>query len=295
MATLLAVDVGNTNTVLGVFAQGQLVAHWRIQTVAARTSDEYAVLLKTLLELEQDAPKTIESSGSAGARSDAERRGVTIESSGSAGARSDAERRGVTIDAGIISSVVPPAVFGLQQFFKRHCGGAALVVGPGIKTGMPILYENPREVGADRIVNAVAAYEQLKAGCIVVDFGTATTWDVVTPKGEYLGGVIAPGIQISAEALYEHAAKLPRVELARPGKVVARNTIASMQAGLVYGYAGMVDALVERIRAELDYPARCIATGGLAPLIATETKTIEACDELLTLKGLDILFRRNQS
>ncbi|HUJ60770.1 MAG TPA: type III pantothenate kinase, partial [Kofleriaceae bacterium] len=166
---------------------------------------------------------------------------------------------------------------------------------PGIKTGMPILYENPREVGADRIVNAVAAYEELKAGCIVVDFGTATTWDVVTPRGEYLGGVIAPGIQIAAEALYEHAAKLPRVELARPGKVVARNTVASMQAGLVYGYAGMVDALVERIRGELDYAARCIATGGLAQLIATEARSIEATDDLLTLKGLAILYRRNQS
>jgi len=186
-------------------------------------------------------------------------------------------------------------VFGLQRFFKEHCGGAALLVGPGIKTGMPILYENPREVGADRIVNAVAAYEDLKSGCIVVDFGTATTWDVVTPKGEYLGGVIAPGIGISSEALYEHAAKLPRVDLARPGKVVARNTVASMQAGLVYGYAGMVDALVERIRAEVDFPARCIATGGLAPLIATETKTIEACDDLLTLKGLKILYHRNAS
>ena len=256
MTMLLAVDVGNTNTVLGVFDAGNLIAHWRIQTVAARTSDEYAVLLKTLLDLE----------------------GVPWDKLG----------------AGIISSVVPPAVFGLQRFFKQRCGGAALVVGPGIKTGMPILYENPREVGADRIVNAVAAFEELKSGCIVVDFGTATTWDVVTPKGEYLGGVIAPGIQISAEALYEHAAKLPRVELARPGKVVARNTIASMQAGLVYGYAGMVDSLVERIRAELDYPARCIATGGLAALIATETKTIEACDELLTLKGLRILYQRNQ-
>jgi type III pantothenate kinase len=256
MTTLLAVDVGNTNTVIGVFAGSELVSHWRIQTVAGRTSDEYAVLVKTLLDLE--------------------------------GAQWN------TIDAGIISSVVPPAVFGLQQFFKRHCRGAALVVGPGIKTGMPILYENPREVGADRIVNAVAAFEELRSGCIVVDFGTATTWDVVTPKGEYLGGVIAPGIQISAEALYEHAAKLPRVELARPGKVVARNTVASMQAGLVYGYAGMVDTLVERIRAEVDYPARCIATGGLAPLIATETKTIEATDELLTLKGLRILFQRNQ-
>lgn len=255
MTVLLAVDVGNTNTVLGIFRDGALAAHWRIQTVAARTSDEYAVLLKTLLDLE----------------------GVPWR----------------TIDAGIISSVVPPAVFGLQRFFKAHTGGPALVVGPGIKTGMPILYENPREVGADRIVNAVAAFDELKAGCIVVDFGTATTWDVVTPKGEYLGGVIAPGIQISSEALYEHAAKLPRVELARPGKVVARNTVASMQAGLVYGYAGMVDALVERIRAEVDFPARCIATGGLAPLIATETRTIEATDELLTLKGLKILYQRN--
>lgn len=264
MTVLLAVDVGNTNTVLGVFRDRELVASWRIQTIAARTSDEYAVLLKTLLDME----------------------GIT----GSLAWKS--------IDAGIISSVVPPAVFGLQRFFKTYCGGPALVVGPGIKTGMPILYENPREVGADRIVNAVAAYEEMGAargtsGCIVVDFGTATTWDVVTPKGEYMGGVIAPGIQISAEALYEHAAKLPRVELARPGKVVARNTIASMQAGLVYGYAGMVDALVERIRAEVDWPARCIATGGLAPLIATETKTIESTDDLLTLKGLQILYHRN--
>ncbi len=257
MTALLAVDVGNTNTVLGVYREGELVAHWRIRTIAERTSDEYAVMLRTLLELHGFPWKMI--------------------------------------DAGIISSVVPPAVFGLQQFFKRHCGGAALVVGPGIKTGMPILYENPREVGADRIVNAVAAFEDLKSGCIVVDFGTATTWDVVTPKGEYLGGVIAPGLQISSEALYEHAAKLPRVELARPGKVVARNTIASMQAGLVYGYAGMVDALVERIRAEVDFPARCIATGGLAALIARETKTIEATDDLLTLKGLKILYQRNQS
>jgi len=257
MTTLLAVDVGNTNTVLGVFRDGELAAHWRIQTVAQRTSDEYAVVLKTLLDLDGFPWRSI--------------------------------------SAGIISSVVPPAVFGLQKFFKSYTGHPALLVGPGIKTGMPILYENPREVGADRIVNAVAAYEDLKTACIIVDFGTATTWDVVNPKGEYLGGVIAPGIQISSEALYEHAAKLPRVELARPGKVIARNTIHSMQAGLVYGYAGMVDALVERIRAECDFPLRCIATGGLAPLIATETKTIEATDELLTLKGLKILFQRNQA
>jgi type III pantothenate kinase len=255
MTTLLAVDVGNTNTVIGVFRDAELAAHWRIQTVAQRTADEYAVLLKTLMDLQ----------------------GIAWNS----------------IDAGIISSVVPPTLFGLQQFFKHHCGGPALVVGPGIKTGMPILYENPREVGADRIVNSVAAFEEIRGGCIVVDFGTATTWDVVTPKGEYAGGVIAPGITISAEALYEHAAKLPRVELARPGKIVARNTVASMQAGLVYGYAGMVDKIVERIRAEIDYPAKCIATGGLAPLIATETTTIEASDDLLTLKGLRILYARN--
>ena len=255
MTALLAVDVGNTNTVLGVFRDGELAAHWRIQTVAARTADEYAVLLKTLLDMEGFPWRAL--------------------------------------DAGIIASVVPPAVFGIQSFFKRHCGGPALVVGPGIKTGMPILYENPREVGADRIVNAVAAFEEIKAGCIVVDFGTATTWDVINPKGEYMGGVIAPGVQISAEALYEHAAKLPRVELARPGKVVARNTVQSMQAGLLYGYAGMVDALVTRIRAEIEFPARCIATGGLASLIASETKTIEATDDLLTLKGLKILYERN--
>jgi len=255
MTCLLAVDVGNTNTVLGVFRGDDLVAHWRIQTVAARTSDEYAVLIRSLLDMEDFAWGTL--------------------------------------TAGIISSVVPPAVFGLQKFFKHRCGAPALVVGPGIKTGMPILYENPREVGADRIVNAVAAFERLRTGCIVVDFGTATTWDVVTPKGEYLGGVITPGIQISAEALYEHAAKLPRVELARPAKVVGRNTVASMQSGLLYGYAGMVDALVERIRHEVEFEARCIATGGLAKLVASETRTVEETDELLTLRGLKILYDRN--
>jgi type III pantothenate kinase len=255
MSLLLAVDVGNTNTVMGAFRGDELVGHWRIKTVAERTSDEYAVLMKSLLELDGYAWGTVR--------------------------------------AGIVSSVVPPAVFGLQRFFKRHCGGAALIVGPGIKTGMPILYENPREVGADRIVNSVAAYEKVRGGCIVVDFGTATTWDVVTAKGEYLGGVIAPGIQISAEALYQHAAKLPRVELARPTKVIGKNTVASMQSGLLFGYAGMVDALVERLRAELEFPVRVLATGGLASLVASESKTIEECDELLTLRGLKILYDRN--
>ena len=255
MTCLLAVDVGNTNTVLGVFRGSDLVNHFRIETNAGRTSDELAVLVRSLLELQGFAWGSL--------------------------------------DAGIVSSVVPPAVFPIQRFFKQYLGAPALVVGPGIKTGMPILYENPREVGADRIVNAVAAFETYHCGCIIVDFGTATTWDVVTPRGEYLGGAIAPGIQISAEALYSHAAKLPRVEIHRPGKVIGRNTVSSMQSGLLYGYAGMVDALVTRIRAEVDFPAKCLATGGLARLLASESSTIETTDELLTLKGLKILYDRN--
>ncbi|HUJ58123.1 MAG TPA: type III pantothenate kinase, partial [Kofleriaceae bacterium] len=222
MTTLLAVDVGNTNTVLGVFRDGELVAHWRIRTVAERTSDEYAVLLKTLLDLEGFPWKSV--------------------------------------DAGIISSVVPPAVFGLQRFFKQHCGGAALVVGPGIKTGMPILYENPKEVGADRIVNAVAAYSQFKCGCIVVDFGTATTFDVVDRQGDYCGGVIAPGINLSLRALHMAAAKLPSVRIERTAKVVGTSTIACMQSGIFWGYVGLVEGIVRRIRAEYGAPMKAIAT-----------------------------------
>lgn len=253
---LLVVDVGNTNTVFGIYEGEILRAHWRCETHAARTGDEYAVLLRNFLALD-DVPWPREWQG-------------------------------------IISTVVPPMLFPLEELFKRHLKVTPLVVGPGIKTGMPILYENPREVGADRIVNAVAAYEKLGAGCIVVDFGTATTFDVVTPKGEYLGGAIAPGLGISADALYKAAAKLPRVEIARPAKVIGRNTVASMQSGLVFGYAGLVDSIVERMRAEIDYPARCIATGGLAPLIARESRTIEESDEMLTLRGLKLIYSRNR-
>jgi len=169
-----------------------------------------------------------------------------------------------------------------------------VIVGPGTKTGMPILYENPREVGADRIVNAVAAYQRWPQGAIVVDFGTATTFDVITSRGEYAGGVIAPGILVSAEGLYRATAKLPRVEIVRPKTAVGRNTVASIQSGLVFGYAGLVDAIVGRIKAEVDYQPRVVGTGGLAPLVASESTTIEECDDMLTLAGLALIYDRNR-
>jgi type III pantothenate kinase len=255
MVTLLAIDVGNTNTALGVFHNDTLAADWRVETNERRTADEWAVLVRQLC----------------------------------AGDGLDA----AAIDSGIVASVVPPTVRALAGLCAR-LEADLLVVGPGIKTGMPILYESPREVGADRIVNAVAAFEKLGTGCVVVDFGTATTWDVVSPRGEYLGGVIAPGIGISAEALYAHASKLPRIEIARPQRVVGKNTVESMQSGHYYGYAAMVDGVVGDIRREVSFEARCIATGGLAPLIAEQSATIEETDELLTLRGLKVLFDRNQ-
>src|SRR5262245_52183398 len=243
---LLAVDIGNTNTVFGLFAGSELRLEWRAETRVERTGDEYAALLRGLFEL--------------------------------AGIRLG------EVTAGIISSVVPPATSPIERFFNRYVKLAPLVVGPGMKTGMPILYENPREVGADRIVNAVAAYARFPQGSVVVDFGTATTFDVVTDKGEYAGGVIAPGLQLAADALFRSTAKLPRVEIARPRSVVGRNTVASIQAGLVFGYAGLVDALVGRIRSEVSFTPKVVGTGGLAQLIAAEASSIEECDELLTLR-----------
>jgi type III pantothenate kinase len=257
---LLVVDVGNTNTVVGVFDPkggrvGELRAHWRLETRARRTSDEYAATLHELFQLA----------------------GLPWQ-----------------IDSGIVATVVPPALFAVEGFFAEHLKTRPLVVGPGLKTGMPILYDNPKEVGADRIVNAVAAFERYKQGCIIVDFGTATTFDLVTPKGEYAGGAIATGITTSADALYEAAAKLPRVEFTRPSSVVGKNTVASMQAGLFFGYVGLTDEIVGRMRAAVDFPCTVIATGGLASLIARDSKTIEHTDEMLTLTGLGILWERNR-
>ncbi|MGB8295340.1 MAG: type III pantothenate kinase [Polyangia bacterium] len=254
---LLAVDIGNTHTAFGLFEGETLRFDWRMETRVERTADEYAATLSGLLTL----------------------RGLTMQQ----------------VTGAIISSVVPPATAPLERLFARYFGVTALVVGPGMKTGMAVPYENPRDLGADRIVNAVAAHARWPQGAIVVDFGTATTFDVITARGEYAGGVITPGLMVSADALYRSTARLPRVEIARPKHVVGTNTVASIQAGLVFGYAGMVDALVNRIRAEMNYAPKVVATGGLAALVARESSTIEECDELLTLRGLRILFERNHA
>jgi type III pantothenate kinase len=253
---LLVVDVGNTQTVLGIFDDGELIKDWRLTSSKHRTTDEYAILLRSLFQM-TDIDMT-------------------------------------DVDGCIISSVVPPMVPIFEEMIERYFDLRPLVVGPGVKTGMPILYENPREVGADRIVNAVAAYDHFKESCIVVDFGTATTFDAISKRGEYMGGVICPGISISAEALYVRASKLPRVELRRPNQVIGRNTIASMQSGLVYGYVSLVDGMVERIREEYGEEMRVIATGGLASRLGDISETVEAVDHRLTLTGLRLLYERNQ-
>jgi len=252
---LLVIDVGNTNIVYGLFAGSELKHQFRVESGRGRTADEYAVVLKQLCEMHGVLP--------------------------------------AEVDAAIIASVVPALTEPMVGLVKRAFNLEPKIVGPGIRSGMAILYENPREVGADRIVNAVAAFEKIKGGVIVVDFGTATTFDCVTPKGEYLGGVIAPGIQISADALFSRAAKLPRVEIVQPPKVVGKNTVHSMQSGIVFGYVGLVDGVVERLREELDYPCEVIATGGLASLIAPLTRTIKDVDANLTLTGLRLLHERN--
>ena len=253
---LLALDVGNTNTVIGVFEDKTLLQHWRLSTRRDGTCDEYASLIKGLFDF------------------------------------SGLEFR--RISAVILSSVVPPLQGPLEEMARQYFGVEAMVVGPGMRTGMPILYESPREVGADRIVNAVAAFEAYGGPCIVVDFGTATTFDAISARGEYLGGAICPGIGISAEALFQHAAKLPRVDITQPKVIIGKNTVGSMQAGLYYGYLSLVEGVVARMRAELGGKATVVATGGLAKLLLTESTAVEHVDPLLTLTGLRILFERNQ-
>jgi type III pantothenate kinase len=300
---LLAVDIGNSNIVFGVFEGDSLLFHFRMETRKARTEDEYAAFLHSQFALFgvpfQAATAELPGSGATPPPADdeitGERRSAAFvaptDSEIAPRSRSIAERG---VSAGILATVVPPVLRSFQNLFSRYLGIEPVVVGPGTRTGMPILYDNPREVGADRIINAVAAYERYRSGCLVVDFGTATTFDVVTPKGEYLGGAIAPGIGISADALFHAAAKLPRVDLVRPRTVIGRNTVASMQSGLVYGYVGLVDGIVERMRSEVDFPLRVIATGGLGALIAKDSRTIEDCDEMLTLAGLRIIYERER-
>jgi len=253
---LLAIDVGNTNTVLGAFDGDVLRQHWRIETSHTRTSDEYGVLLRQLFAVEGLDPTRVK--------------------------------------AIAVSSVVPPLQLALEQMCARYFHAKPMFVGPGVKTGMPILYDNPREVGADRVVNAVAAYEKWRTGLVVVDFGTATTFDAVSPRGEYLGGAICPGVAISMEALFRNASKLPRVEFLRPSQVIGKNTVASMQSGLVYGYVGLVDGICARMADEMGFAPKVVATGGLAALVAGVSKAITEVDEHLTLHGLRILHERNR-
>jgi type III pantothenate kinase len=254
---LLVMDVGNTNTVLGVYETTRLVAHWRLTTVRNRTVDEYGILARNLLSL------------------------ASIEAS--------------AIDGLIIASVVPPLNGVLEAMARTYFKIKPLFVEPGVKTGMPILYDNPQEVGADRIVNGVAAFERCRSAAIVVDFGTATTFDAISAKGEYLGGAIAPGLSISAEALFERAARLPRVDIRRPPAVIGRNTTHSLQAGLFHGYIALVQGILERMRLEIPPPVRTIGTGGLLGPLEAELKSIlDELDPNLTLEGLRIIYERNR-
>lgn len=252
----LVIDVGNTNIVLGVYRSRELLHHFRISTNRQATVDEYGVLIHNLFAM--------------------------------------ARIRESEIEGVIISSVVPPLMSALEELCEKYLRRKPLIVGPGIKTGLNLRYENPREVGADRIVNAVAAIEQYGGPLVVVDFGTATTFDCIDAEGNYLGGAIVPGIGISTEALYQRASKLPRIELEKPKKVIGRNTVHAMQAGIIFGYAGQVDGIVERIARELKTQPKVVATGGLAELIASETRTIEEVNSQLTLEGLRLIYERNQ-
>ena len=253
---LLVVDVGNTQTHFGTYRDDELVEHWRFATVRESTADELGAALRSLLEL----------------------RGVTL----------------ADLDASIVSSTVPQLGPEWSAMAERYLSHEMLVVGPGIRTGMAIRYDNPREIGADRLVNAVAAYEKVHGACIVVDFGTAITYDPVSADGEYLGGIITPGIEISMEALTARAAALPRIDIAPPRSLIGKSTIDAIRSGIVYGFAGQVDAIVRRLRGELGEDTETIATGGLAASIVPFTETIDEIDDLLTLAGLRLLWERNR-
>ena len=253
---ILTLDIGNTNIKTALFDGMELRQYWRISTNRARSSDEYGIILMGLLSHE----------------------GISASA----------------VDGIIISSVVPQINFTIEHMCRNYFGHEPMKIEPGVKTGINIKYENPREVGSDRIANAVAAYELYGGPCITIDFGTATTFGAISERGEFLGGAICPGLKLAAEALTERAAKLPRFELAKPETVIGRNTITNMQSGIVYGYIGQVNYLVERMKRELGAPnAKVIATGGLAVLVAEESNAIDVMDGLLTLKGLCLIYEKN--
>ncbi|HOJ76658.1 MAG TPA: type III pantothenate kinase [Bacillota bacterium] len=254
---LLVFDIGNTQIVTGLYQDQELIANWRIQTDRNKTADEYGILLKSFL-IDQNLQAT-------------------------------------AVKAAIISSVVPPVTGTIEKMIQRYFGVETLLVGPEIRTDLNIKYENPREVGADRIVNAVAGIKLYGAPLIIVDFGTATTFCAIAENGDYLGGAIAPGLGIASEALFLRTAKLPRIELIKPKNAIGQNTVSSMQSGLYYGYIGLVEAMIKRFKSEMNANPRVIATGGIADLIAGDTELFDAINPYLTLEGLRIIYELNQT